>query len=191
MYQGRTDAMPVNIHNVVNLRPLLPEYFSQNPYPHNAVSHCISKPIPASQLGSQSVLETALVIRRTLKDYTTNKDRLREQHASLLKSYNGRRPPVFPNAPYGEYAVTSNWRSGKLGALNFAGARINAGSAEAIAAGPLLPTMAFASPQEGAKLPMRGSLAVCSETEEGIWSMIGLGEQVWQRTKKNGPFVFL
>ena len=182
MYFGRRDMTHVSLHNIVNLRSLLPDVFAY-PYLYNAVGYCTSPLIPASQLGSQSVLETALLLRRALNKYTSDTASIKAQHAWVTRAYNGTRPPVMPSPAGAEYAIMTNWRSAKLGELDFGGAR-------QVVSGVANPSFVFATVQENA-IPTRGALIAVCESDEGIWTMTVLGETVWQRVRASGMFTFL
>lgn len=182
MYSGRSDSTQVSLHNAVNLRRPLPDVFSY-PYLHNAIGHCIAPPIPASQLGSQPTLETALLLRRTLNAYTADTESLKAQQGWVSRMYHGKRPPVFPSAVGAEYGIVTNWRSAKLSEMDFRGARSDS-------EGPVNPSFIFCAVPESYNVPVRGALAVVCESDEGIWIAMGLGERVWERVRASGLFGF-
>jgi len=188
MYAGRQDNTPVTLFTVVDLRRnLLEGLFSGTPYLNNAVSPCNLSQMPASQLGSQSILDTALSIRRSILAFRADADdTVRSQLALILRQYRGKAPPMIPGAPGTEYGLTTNWLTMKLGDLDFSGARPN-GAAD----GPARPSFVFGRVPEGFKDPLRGTSSIACETEDGVWVAMTLGETVWQRVKSSGIFTFV
>lgn len=182
LYATRTDATPVHIHIPVNLRPMLREYLP-HPYPHNAVADCAPVRAPtAAQLGAQSVLETALSIRRAVAAFKANRGTLLAELAWEQRAGPG--VPLFPAPPGGEWLVATNWRASKLNEVDFAGARVAGETRDARA------QFVIGCVQEGIKVPLRGGVVVHSESAEGIWLAIVQSEKVWERVRRSGSMRF-
>ncbi|KZV98166.1 hypothetical protein EXIGLDRAFT_832425 [Exidia glandulosa HHB12029] len=184
LHAHRTDSTPVHIHNPVNVRRLLPTYFTQ-PFLNNAVTLASAVPIPAAQLGSQPVVDTALEIRRAVNAYVVNTDVLLQELAwSNAAAGVGR--TLFPCRPGGDFAAVSNWRSAKFNEVDWSGARVdwekNKGAACA--------TFVTAYAQDNPRIPLRGGGSVCSETEDAIWMSVGRSDVDWEKIRKNGNVRF-
>ena len=138
----------------------------------------------ASKLGSQSILETALALRRSINTVTADLPTLRSEMAWLGRTYSGKAPTCFPCVPGGEYMISSNWRSAELDQLDFSAART---TKEVV---PAKPSFTTAIMHEGCNIPMRGGFAVCAESDEGVWVTGMVGRQVWERVRNSGIFGF-
>jgi len=183
VYFGRTDAALVTILFPLNLRRILPDFFPQA-YLHNGVTGVTCPVQKASVLDLQPLIDTALLIRRTLT--TTSDTAVVEREFSWHGEYHmGKRAPILPDPPSVELAVHSNWLSLELHELDFGGAQKDGQS------GTAKPTFVFLKHTDGPIIKFRGVGAVCSEDGEGIWVYLSLGRNVWERVRRMGFLPFL
>ncbi|KAH7102357.1 hypothetical protein BKA62DRAFT_769789 [Auriculariales sp. MPI-PUGE-AT-0066] len=161
MYVNRTDASLVSMIVPFNLRPVLADIFKHT-YLHNALVTLKLPAVSAKVLGSQPLVDTALLL-------------------SILPRSS---PVIIPNPPNVELASISNWRSMAMNELDFSGALPDGISTQA------RPEFIFPYCTESPILPLRGSGAVFSEDKHGLWLGLTLGRGVWDRMWRSGKIAF-
>ncbi|KAH7102363.1 hypothetical protein BKA62DRAFT_700166 [Auriculariales sp. MPI-PUGE-AT-0066] len=183
MCVNRTDATLVSMIVPVNIRPILTDFFTHT-YLHNALMSPKVPSLSANVLGSQPIVDTALVLRRGLNEILADKTTLKHELAWVCASFPGARPVMIPNPPNVELASISNWRSMAMNKLDFSGALPDGVSVLA------RPEFLFSYRTENPMLPLRGAGAVCSESDHGLWLYVTLGRGVWDRMWRSGMIAF-
>ncbi|KAJ6453692.1 hypothetical protein C8R45DRAFT_1192479 [Mycena sanguinolenta] len=115
---------PIHVHFLKNLRGL-PIFAKdeplKDPYIHNAISTMALPPIPVSAFQTESLGMLALRIRRSILAYTADTEAIRADLRWCFAEAN-RDAVLFPCPPGAEYLFQTDWRSAKLGKLDFTGA---------------------------------------------------------------------
>ncbi|EJD38737.1 hypothetical protein AURDEDRAFT_172230 [Auricularia subglabra TFB-10046 SS5] len=163
VHAHRRDGTPVALHSAVNLRKLLPALFNA-PYINNAVHAVVVRPpLPALQLATQPVLDTALAIRRALNELKADEPRLLTELADQAQHPDRQ---LYPARPGEQWAISTNWLSAKFLELDFGG-----GGA------PVRPVWFTAFRQDNVSLPLRGTGAIHCEDAEAVWATWALGAE--------------
>ncbi|KAF7352179.1 hypothetical protein MVEN_01181100 [Mycena venus] len=183
-----TDHTPVHLHFASSLRSR--SVFAQDaplahPYINNAVSYLAIPPIPLSAFLTESLGELALRMRRAIIAYNADAVSLRADLRWLFEGSNATKM-MFPCPPGAEFAFTTNWRDGKLGALDFSGAVVSESKSEAVAGVVFVHTVSSSDKA----LPLRGSGGVMMENEEVVWMGQVRGLKDWEMIRKSGAIAF-
>ncbi|KAF7373714.1 hypothetical protein MSAN_00582400 [Mycena sanguinolenta] len=189
-YRAPTDHTPVHLHFAGNLRSR--SVFAQDgplahPYTNNAVSHLPVPPIPVNTFVTESLGELALRVRRAILAYNADTASLRADLHWLFEGSNATKM-AFPCPPGAEFSYTSNWRDGKLGALDFSGAVVSNSRPEA-AATQVVFTYFFLTPNRVSS-PPRGCGIVIMEDEDVVWMAQFRGSKDWERIRQSGAVAF-
>ncbi|KAF7373736.1 hypothetical protein MSAN_00584700 [Mycena sanguinolenta] len=188
-YRALTDHTPVHLHFASSLRSR--SVFAQDgplayPYINNAISYLPVPPIPINAFVTESLGQLALRIRRAIVTYNADAAALRADLRWLFESSNATKM-AFPCPPGAEFSITTNWRDGKLGALDFSGAVVSESKSEAAAGRVLFIHTVITM---GKAFPLRGSGAVFMEDEDVVWMGQVLGSRDWERIRETGAIVF-
>ncbi|KAJ7032024.1 hypothetical protein C8F04DRAFT_1040926 [Mycena alexandri] len=178
-----SDTTPIHIHLAVNLRgkPIFPgDSTLTGPYIHNAVSSIPIPAIPVNAFRKQSLGEIALRIRRAILAY--NADLPGIQADMQWRCANPLKVP-FPCSARGEYTFHSNWRSARLGDLDFSGASTSVEKVRVL--------LSLGYVVSGKGIPMRGAGADLMEDADAIWMNQIRGAKDWENIRRSGSIVFL
>ncbi|KAJ6452787.1 hypothetical protein C8R45DRAFT_1040084 [Mycena sanguinolenta] len=183
-----TDHTPVHLHFASSLRSR--SVFAQDaplahPYINNAVSYLAIPPIPLSAFLTESLGELALRMRRAIIAYNADAASLRADLRWLFEGSNATKM-VFPCPPGAEFSFITNWRDGKLGALDFSGAVVSESKSEAVAGVVFVHTVSSSD----RTLPLRGSGGVMMEDEEVVWMGQVRGLKDWEMIRQSGAIAF-
>ncbi|KAF7373742.1 hypothetical protein MSAN_00585400 [Mycena sanguinolenta] len=188
-YRAPNDHTPVHLHFASSLRSR--SVFAQDsplahPYTNNAVSYLPVPPIPINAFVNESLGELALRLRRAIVAYNADAASLRADLRWLFEGSNATKM-AFPCPPGAEFSFTTNWRDGKLGALDFSGAVVSESKSEA-AAGRVIFVHTVSSSDK--PLPVRGSGCVLMEDDDVVWMGQVRGSKDWERIREAGAIVF-
>ncbi|KAJ6453693.1 hypothetical protein C8R45DRAFT_846966 [Mycena sanguinolenta] len=118
------DDTPIHVHFLKNLRGL-PIFAKdeplKDPYIHNAISTIAVPPIPVSAFQTESLGMLALRIRRSILAYNADTEAIRADLRWRFAEAN-RDVMMLPCPPGAEHSYQTDWRSAKLGELDFTGA---------------------------------------------------------------------
>ncbi|KAF7373692.1 hypothetical protein MSAN_00580200 [Mycena sanguinolenta] len=183
-YRAPTDHTPVHLHFVSNLRSQ--SVFAQDeplahPYTNNAILYLHVPPIPVNAFVKESLGDLALHIRRAIVAHNADAASLRADLHWLFEGSNAAKM-MFPCPPGAEFSFATNWRDGKLGALDFSGAVVSQSKSEA-AATRVVFTYFFFTPDS---FLARGSGAVMMEDEDAVWMHMFRGSKDWERIRQSG-----
>ncbi|KAJ6465781.1 hypothetical protein C8R45DRAFT_492299 [Mycena sanguinolenta] len=189
-YRAPTDHTPVHLHFASSLRSR--SVFAQDaplahPYINNAVSYLAVPPIPLSAFLTEPLGELALRVRRAIMAYNADAASLRADLRWLFEGSNATKM-AFPCPPAAEFSFTTNWRDGKLGALDFSGAVVSESKSGA-AAGRVVFVHTVSSSDKA--LPMRGSGCVLMEDEDVVWMAQVRGSKDWEMIRQSGAIAFV
>ncbi|KAJ6465808.1 hypothetical protein C8R45DRAFT_939394 [Mycena sanguinolenta] len=186
-YRAPTDQTPVHLHFSGSLRTL--RVFAQDsplayPYINNAVLRISVPPIPMNAFVNKSLGELALHMRRAILAYNADAAALRADLRWLFEGSNVTKL-TFPCPPGAEYAVTTNWRSSKLGALDFSGAVVSESKSGADA-GRVVFVHTVVTPYKIS--PARS--VVVMEDEDVVWMSQIRRSKDWERIRQSGAIAF-
>ncbi|KAJ6465769.1 hypothetical protein C8R45DRAFT_1173405 [Mycena sanguinolenta] len=190
-YKARSPSLsPMMLHlqlaNSLRSRPV----FVQDgplayPYINNAVSFLTVPPIPINAFVNESLGELALRLRRAILAYNADPAAVRADLHWLFEGSNATKL-VFPCPPSAEWSLSSNWRDGKLGALDFSGAVVSESKSEA--AGRVAFVYLVLTSEKPS--PKRGSGIVLSEDDDAVWMAQARGSKDWERIRQSGAVAF-
>ncbi|KAJ7739746.1 hypothetical protein B0H14DRAFT_2990656 [Mycena olivaceomarginata] len=166
-----TDHTPVHLHFASSLR-------SRSVFAQDA-------PLAHPYINNASLGELALRMRRAIIAYNADAVSLRADLRWLFEGSNATKM-MFPCPPGAEFAFTTNWRDGKLGALDFSGAVVSESKSEAVAGVVFVHTVSSSDKA----LPLRGSGGVMMEDEEVVWMGQVRGLKDWEVIRKSGAIAF-
>ncbi|KAJ6465777.1 hypothetical protein C8R45DRAFT_1173416 [Mycena sanguinolenta] len=184
-----TDHTPIHLHFASSLRSR--RVFAQDsplayPYINNAVLRIAVPPIPINAFVKESLGELALRVRRAILAYNADAAALRAELRWLFEGSNATKM-AFPCQPGAEFSVTTNWRDGKLGALDFSGAVVRDSKSEAVTGRVLFLHLVVTSDKT---VPMRGSGVVLMEDEDVVWMAQIRASKDWERIIQSGAIAF-
>ncbi|KAF7373690.1 hypothetical protein MSAN_00580000 [Mycena sanguinolenta] len=188
-YRAPTDHTPVHLLFSSNLRSR--SVFAQDgplahPYTNSAALYLPVPPIPVNAFRTESLGELALRVRRSIVAYNADTASLRAELHWLFEGSNATKM-VFPCPPGAEFSFTTNWRDGKLGALDFSGVVVSDSRSEAVATRVVLAYFFLTSDKT---LPMRGSGCVLMEDDDAVWMRQFRGSKDWERIRQSGVVAF-
>ncbi|KAK7049150.1 hypothetical protein R3P38DRAFT_2872885 [Favolaschia claudopus] len=188
-----TDPTPIHIQMPKDLRDL-PIYANSAPLPypyiHNTCLFVSAPPLPVSAIQTQSLGALALHVRRGIQAYTGDPEKVRRE-VRWVASEEGRRKwsALMPCPPKAEAFSVTNWRTAKLGELDFAGARVaKAGEAADECKRKVSLVHIVVSSKEPASL--RGINAVPMEDDEAVWLWKIFGVKELERLREGGGIDF-
>ncbi|KAF7373711.1 hypothetical protein MSAN_00582100 [Mycena sanguinolenta] len=187
-YRVPTDHTPVHLHFASSLRSR--SIFAQDgplayPYINNAASFLPVPPVPVNAFVKESLGDLALRIRRAIVAYNTDAASLCADLHWLFEGSNAAKKP-FPCPPGAEFSFTTNWRDGKLGALDFSGAVVSDPRSE-----PAATRVVFAhSFATGKTALMRGFGTVMMEDDDVVWMRQIRGSKDWEKIRQSGAVAF-
>ncbi|KAF7373687.1 hypothetical protein MSAN_00579700 [Mycena sanguinolenta] len=187
-YRAPTDHTPVHLHFPCSLRSR--SIFAQDgplahPYINNAVAYLPVPPIPVNTFATESLGELALRVRRAIVAYNADAASLRADLHWLFEGSNAAKM-LFLCPPGAEFSITTNWRDGKLGALDFSGAVVSDSRSEDAATRVVFAYYSY-TPDT---IPMRGVGAVMMEDEDVVWMRQFRGSKDWERIRQSGVVAF-
>ncbi|KAJ6494388.1 hypothetical protein C8R45DRAFT_824603 [Mycena sanguinolenta] len=182
-----TDHTPIHVHVVKNLRGL-PIFANdeplKEPYIHNAISAIALPPIPASDLQTESLGMLALRIRRSILAYNADLEAIRADLRWCFAEAN-RDVVMSPCPPGAEFSYQTDWRSAKLGELDFTGAV--AGDEETRTAARVVfvyPLLSTASKMG------RNSHRVLMDDGDAVWMCETRGAKDWEGIRQTSGVTF-
>ncbi|KAJ6465771.1 hypothetical protein C8R45DRAFT_910634 [Mycena sanguinolenta] len=188
-YRSPTDRTPLHLQFTSSLRSR-PVFEKDrplaNPYINNASSYLPVPPIPINAFVNESLGELALRLRRAILAYNADAAALRADLRWLFEGSNATKM-LFPYPPGAEFSLTTNWRDGKLGALDFSGAVVSESKSEAAAGRVLFVYFVLTSDKT---FPKRGSGMVLMEDEDVVWMAQARGLKDWKRIRRSGVVDF-
>ncbi|KAJ6494546.1 hypothetical protein C8R45DRAFT_1135467 [Mycena sanguinolenta] len=188
-YRSPTDRTPVHLQFFSSLRSR--SVFAQDgpladPYINNAASYLAIPAIPLNAFVTESLGDLALRLRRAILAYNADTAALRADLRWLFEGSNATKM-VFPCPPGAEFSVTTNWRDGKLGALDFSGAVVRDSKSEAAAGRVVFVYLIVTSDKT---LPKRGAGVVLMEDEDVVWMVHARGSKDWKKIRQSGTVAF-
>ncbi|KAJ6465779.1 hypothetical protein C8R45DRAFT_1173424 [Mycena sanguinolenta] len=186
-YRAPTDHTPVHLHFSGSLRTQ--RVFAQDgplayPYINNAVLRIAVPPIPMNAFVNKSLGELALHMRRAILAYSADAAALRADLGWLFEGSNATKR-TFPCPPGAEYAFTTNYRSSKLGALDFSGAAVSESKSGA-EAGRVVFVHIVITPHK--IFPTRSTVVM--EDEDVVWMRQIRRSKDWERIRQSGAVAF-
>ncbi|KAF7373689.1 hypothetical protein MSAN_00579900 [Mycena sanguinolenta] len=187
-YRAPTDHTPIHLHFASSLRSR--SVFAQDgplahPYINNAVSFLPVPPVPVNAFVKESLGDLALRVRRAIVTYNADVAALRADLRWLFEGSNATKMG-FPCPPGAEFSFSTNWRNGKLGALDFSGAVVSHSRSEDAATRVVFAYYSY-TPDT---IPMRGVGAVMMEDEDAVWMRQFRGSKDWERIRQSGVVEF-
>ncbi|KAJ7689281.1 hypothetical protein B0H17DRAFT_937455 [Mycena rosella] len=180
-FRSINDTTPIHIHLHVDLRDycIFPGSSSiATPYIRNAI-WTIPVVVPANAFGTEPLAELALRIRRAIKAYNADLDRIESDLRWFFANPGTRLAPWPPGA---EFAVQSNLLKGRAGEFNFSGACERKASVAFL----LVETMGG-----GKKVEWRGVGEVLMEDKDAVWMTQGGWLQDWESIRQSGTLAFV
>ncbi|KAF8169589.1 hypothetical protein K438DRAFT_1983193 [Mycena galopus ATCC 62051] len=179
-----TDHTPIHLHIYRDLRSL--PIFAHDaplvkPYIHNTVSTIPVPPIPASVFQTESLGELAFRIRRAIVAYNADPG-----IASAYLHWRCAESNFFKRLmPSPEYWMQTNWRSARLGELDFSGAAAGNRMGTAVRVVFTCPELVVSFRPLGRSVTM-----VAMEDEDAVWMCDTRGAKEWERIRQMGEIAF-
>ncbi|KAJ6487719.1 hypothetical protein C8R45DRAFT_994115 [Mycena sanguinolenta] len=181
------DTTPIHIHLPVNFRDM-PIFAGESriatPYINNAASSIPFPPIPVKVFHTESIGEIALRLRRAILAYNADLGGLKaDVHWRCANPFAER----FPCPPGGEYTFQTNWRSARLGELDFSGARLQ----EADGGSIVRVVLAVGYVLSSQSIPIRGAGGLFMEDDAAVWMFQVRGTKDWESVRRSGRVAFV
>lgn len=137
----------------------------------------VRPPIPATQLGTQPLADTALALRHALENLKRDTPTLL---AELAEQATHPDRTLFPARPGEEWAIATNWLRAQFLDLEFVDAEKRI----------VRPTWFCAFRQDKIALPLRGTGSIRCEDEDAVWAAWTMAKKDFSALRKTGLIQF-